>query len=183
MSNYRRSNTPGATYFFTLITHNRKPLFSIDRAPRILRWAISDVRERRPFKVEAICLLPDHIHTIWRLPDGDSAYPQRWNEIKGIFTKQFRDISSDEEQISRSRQRKGEGGIWQRRFWEHIIRDENDLKNHMDYLHYNPVKHGLVDQVVDWPWSSFHRYVKAGIYPVDWGGSLPAKMNLSTTGE
>ncbi|MES9942929.1 MAG: transposase [Candidatus Thiodiazotropha sp. 6PLUC2] len=183
MSNYRRSNMPGGTYFFTLVTHNRKPLFSTDRTRKILHRAIADVKERRPFKVEAICLLPDHIHTVWRLPVGDSAYPQRWNEIKGIFTKHFRDISSDEEKISQSRQRKGEGGLWQRRFWEHLIRDENDLKNHMDYLHFNPVKHRLVDQVVDWPWSSFHSYVKAGIYPVDWGGSLPAKMNLNTTGE
>lgn len=183
MSNYRRACIPGATYFFTVVTHKRKPIFSIGRARQILHHAIEDVRERHPFEIEAICLLPDHLHTIWTLPVEDSAYPQRWNEIKGLFTKRFRDISPVDSKISLSRRRKGEGVIWQRRFWEHLVRDESDFRNHMDYLHYNPVKHGLVGQVVDWPWSSFHRFVKAGIYSADWGGTTSAKMNLGTTGE
>jgi putative transposase len=183
MSNYRRACIPGATYFFTVVTHNRKPLFSIDRARRVLHQAIADVRDRHTFEIEAICLLPDHLHTIWKLPVDDSDYPQRWNEIKGFFTKRFRDISSIDGNISISRQSKGERNIWQRRFWEHLIKDESDLRKHMDYLHYNPVKHGLVGRVVDWPWSSFHRYVREGIYPTDWGGTTASKINLDTTGE
>jgi putative transposase len=183
MSNYRRACIPGGTYFFTVVTYNRRHLFSIDRARGILHQTIADVKERHPFEIEAICLLPDHLHTIWRLPIDDSAYPQRWNEIKGLFTKRFRDISTINGDISISRKNKGERDIWQRRFWEHLIKDESDYRNHMDYLHYNPVKHSLVDQVADWPWSSFHRYVTAGIYSADWGGSPPAKMNLDTTGE
>ena len=183
MSNYRRACLAGGTYFFTVVTYNRKPLFNCELARRVLHRAIVDVRERNYFRIEALCLLPDHLHTIWRLPEKDSAYPQRWNQIKGIFTKQFRDSSLKDENTSGSRLKKGEGTIWQRRYWEHLIRDEHDYSNHVDYIHYNPVKHGLVEQVVDWPWSSFHKYVRAGIYPADWSGSSPAKTNLVTAGE
>jgi putative transposase len=183
MSNYRRARTAGARYFFTVVTYNRKPLFNCELARLILHQAFVDVRKRNFFKIEALCLLPDHLHTIWKLPENDSAYPQRWNQIKGIFTKQFRDNSLIDESISGSRLRKREGAIWQRRYWEHLIRDEQDYSNHMDYIHYNPVKHGLVEQVVDWPWSSFHKYMRAGVYAADWSGSSPAKTNLNTAGE
>ncbi|MCU7892883.1 MAG: transposase [Candidatus Thiodiazotropha sp. (ex Ustalcina ferruginea)] len=183
MSNYRRVQMPGGVYFFTLVTHCRRPLFSSGKARCCLHNAIKEVRDRHPFEIEAICLLPDHLHTIWKLPADDHAYSQRWNEIKGIFSKRFRDLSTECENPSQSRQRKGEVSFWQRRFWEHLIRDETDFRHHMDYLHYNPAKHGLVKYVVDWPWSSFHRLVREGIYPVDGGGSTSAKMNLDSVGE
>ncbi|MCU7844283.1 MAG: transposase [Candidatus Thiodiazotropha sp. (ex Monitilora ramsayi)] len=183
MSNYRRARMPGGTYFFTLVTFNRKLLFDNPLARECLHGAMAEVRVRYRFSIEAICLLPDHLHTIWRLPENDHVYSQCWNEIKGIFSKRFHGLSEQDGHPSPSRQRKGEGRFWQRRFWEHLIRDEADYRNHMDYLHYNPVKHGLVERVADWPWSSYHRYVKDGTYPINWGGSTPARMNLATVGE
>jgi putative transposase len=183
MPNYRRARTPGGIYFFTAVTHGRKPLFSSERARACLRHAVAEVKIRRPFEMEAICLLPDHLHTIWKLPMGDRDYSQRWNEIKGIFVKRFNDDPNNGGDLSSSRQRKGEVSFWQRRFREHMIQNEADYGNHLDYLHFNPVKHGLVNSVVDWPWSSFHRYVREGMYPLDWAGSTPARMNLVTVGE
>lgn len=183
MSNYRRARIPGGIYFFTLVTFRRRPLFASDQARRCLRQSIAEVRERYPFEMEAICLLPDHLHAIWKLPEGDVAYSQRWNEIKGLFSKHFRTLVGGSGVIARSREQKGEANYWQRRYWEHLIRNETDYRRHLDYLHYNPVKHGLVKRVIDWPWSSFHRCVREGIYPVDWGGSIPAMLNLSTVGE
>jgi len=183
MSNYRRARTPGGIYFFTVVTHRRKPLFASEHARSCLRRAMVEVMARRPFEIEAICLLPDHLHTIWKLPMGDRDYSQRWNEIKGIAAKLFKGPPGKGESLSLSRKRAGEAGFWQRRFWEHAIRNAADYANHMDYLHYNPVKHGLVRSVTDWPWSSFHRCVREGLYSADWGGSSPARMNLSTVGE
>ncbi len=183
MSNYRRSRTPGGVYFFTIVTHHRKPLFHSKYARSCLRRAMAEVKARHPFEIEAICLMPDHLHAIWRLPAGDRDYSQRWNEIKGIFAKLFGEDAGGKDRLSLSRQSKGETNIWQRRFWEHFIRDEEDLRRHLDYIHFNPVKHSLVDSVIDWPWSSFHRYVREAVYPADWGGSHPARMNLTTVGE
>ncbi len=183
MSNYRRARTPGGIYFFTVVTHHRKPRFTNDRARCCLQRAIKEVKSRRPFEIEGICLLPDHIHTIWKLPGSDCDYSQRWNEIKGICAKLLQEDACDGDHQSSTRGPKGEASFWQRRFWEHAIRSQADYRNHLDYLHFNPVKHGLVRSVVEWPWSSFHRYVREGTYPVDWGGSQPARMNLSTVGE
>ena len=183
MSNYRRARTPGGIYFFTVVTHKRKPLFANSSARSCLRRAMVEVMTRYPFEIEAICMLPDHLHAIWKLPEGDVAYSQRWNEIKGLFSKDLRVLDSERDGITKSRQRKGEANFWQRRFWEHMIRSEIDYRHHLDYLHFNPVKHGLVERVLDWPWSSFHRYVRTGIYPADWGGSKPAMMNLTSVGE
>jgi putative transposase len=183
MSNYRRARTAGGIYFFTLVTHHRTPLFSSKQARACLHQAMAEVRARHPFEIEAICLLPEHLHTIWKLPAGDQDYSQRWNEVKGVCAKLLHAGGVELGDLSLSNYRTGEMHIWQRRFWEHLIRNETDYRNHMDYLHYNPVKHGLVGAVVDWPWSSFHRYVREGLYPVDWGGSTPARMNLSTVGE
>ena len=115
--------------------------------------------------IEAIVVLPDHLHTIWTLPADDADYAERWRMIKSRFTK-----SLVKEGVKIGRNEKGEYDLWQRRYWEHTIRDDLDLQRHVDYIHCNPVKHGLVERVSDWPHSSFHRYVRDGIVSVDWGG-------------
>lgn len=120
-----------------------------------------------PFKIEAVVVLPDHLHTIWTLPEGDTDFSLRWRQTKAAFS---RGLAKDE-RISASRARKQERGIWQRRFWEHAIWDSNDFQRHVDYIHYNPVKHGYVGQVTDWPYLSFHRFVRLGHLPVDWAGA------------
>jgi putative transposase len=121
----------------------------------------------------AIVLLPDHLHTIWTLPAGDSAYPLRWQKIKEEFTRRYLVAAGDEGYRSPSRRRRRDRGVWQRRYWEHNCVEEEDLKNHLDYLHWNPVKHGLVRRVSEYPWSSFHRFVTFGEYDAEWGGENP----------
>ena len=133
-----------------------------------LRAAFRYVRDRHPLTIDAIVVLPDHLHAIWSLPDGDADFATRWRLIKAAFSRAL----PEGEGISASRSRKGERGIWQRRFWEHTLRDEHDYSRHVDYVHFNPVKHGLVTQVKDWPHSSFHRLVRLGVYPLDWGGDV-----------
>ncbi len=118
-----------------------------------------------PFNVDAIVILPDHIHSIWTLPENDADFSARWQLIKARFSRSI----AGGEQISQSRSRRGERGIWQRRFWEHVVRDERDFRAHMDYLHFNPVKHGHAASVREWPHSSFHRLVQKGFYAADWG--------------
>lgn len=170
MRRYRRSRE-GSVFFFTLVTHERRTLLTTEHGRRCLREAIHEVRCEHPFEIVAIVLLPDHLHAIWELPQGDGDYSTRWRLIKASFTRRWRDSSGAEGAVSSSRQRKGERGVWQRRFYEHTCRDEDDLQRCMDYVHVNPLKHGLVDRVRDWPWSSFHRYVQEGLYPIDWGSS------------
>ncbi len=164
MTAYRRARITGATWFFTLNLaerkNNRLLLDNIDG----LRKVIRKVKTDHPFTMEAIVILPDHIHCIWTLPDGDTDYSTRWALIKAGFS---RGILSDERR-SESRQKRGERGLWQRRFWEHRIRDELDYQRHVDYIHWNPVKHGWVQRVADWEYSSFRAFVKRGIYPLDW---------------
>jgi putative transposase len=126
------------------------------------------VQERRPFGTVAICILPDHIHALWQLPDGDADYASRWSLFKSTFSRKLPPAASR----SASKSAKREKGIWQRRYWEHAVRDDVDLERHVDYIHYNPVKHKLVTRVVDWPHSSFHRYVEQGMLPADWAGDL-----------
>ncbi|MEA2078271.1 MAG: transposase [Pseudomonadota bacterium] len=166
---YRRAKIPGTTYFFTLVTEHRRPLLieHIDR----LRAAFRHVREKRPFRMEAIVVLPDHLHTLWTLPEGDSDYSTRWMQIKRKFSSSLSAAPSNPSQAS-----KREKGIWQRRFWEHCIRDELDWRNHLDYIHYNPVKHGLITRVYDWPYSSFHRFVERGWYSEDWGDEVSVEV-------
>ena len=177
MPNYRRVRNNGSAYFFTVVTYHRKPIFNSPEAIKHLRDVIVEVRHEHPFSIDAWVLLPDHMHCIWTLPDGDQDYSKRWGLIKSGFSKRARDLSSaNMNSISRIRHR--EAAIWQRRFWEHQIRDQEDLNRHIDYIHYNPVKHGLVQRVQDWPFSTFHRYVKAGIYPLDWGGGGQDDNNL-----
>ncbi|HEY5316139.1 MAG TPA: transposase, partial [Pirellulales bacterium] len=132
------------------------------------------VRKRWPFTVVAIVLLDNHLHAVWALPPGDANYSVRWRLIKESFTRRWLRIVGRGSARSRSRQRRGEQAVWQRRFWEHVCRDEDDLKRCVDYVHWNPKKHGLVQRVADWPWSTFHRFVQQGEYDLDWGGSDPA---------
>jgi putative transposase len=171
MPEYRRSFLPGGTFFFTVVTYHRQPILTTAEARALLHAAWIDVNERMPFATDAICLLPDHLHCILTLPEGDSNYSLRWGEIKKIFSKAYIQQIGPGVHRNESRQKRGEAAIWQRRFWEHTIRDLDDYQRHSDYLHFNPVKHGLVENVADWAWSSFHRFVKMGYYPPGWGGA------------
>ena len=173
MPDYRRYFVPGGTYFFTAVVNQRFPLFEIEDARAKLREAILKVKKDRPFELLAICLLPNHLHAVWTLPQGDSDYPTRWRLIKEEFTTTWLTGGGWEGELSESRKKKGERGIWQRRFWEHTIFDEDDLIRCIDYTHWNPRKHGLVKRVRDWKYSSFFRFVESGDYDIDWGGTDP----------
>ena len=144
--------------------------FDLSQAQRIevLRGAFRAVRVEHPFEIDAIVILPDHLHTIWTLPPNDYDYALRWKKVKTLFSKRM----PKREPRSASRTAKGERGIWQRHYWEHLIRDEEDFQRHFDYVHINPLKHGLVEQVKDWPYSTFHRYAEQGVYPQDWAGII-----------
>lgn len=166
MPNYLRAHIPGGTYFFTLATMERQPVLLKPEIRAALRQAIDLTRERYPFRIDAWVLLPDHLHCIWTLPEGDDQYGTRWSLIKRHITQSTRFSGGTRP----SRITRREGGLWQRRYWEHVIRDENDFARHADYIHWNPVKHGLVQTVLEWPYSTFHRYVRQGVYAPDWGG-------------
>jgi len=170
MTEYRRADVPGASWFFTVNLAQRKnsSLF-IDHIDS-LRNVFKKVKVGHPFRIDAIVILPEHLHCILTLPEGDANFSVRWNLIKSNFSRTL----EKGEQISLSREIRGERGIWQRRFWEHLIRDQEDFNRHADYIHWNPVKHGCVNRVADWPHSSFYEYVQRGIYPVDWGGGSGA---------
>jgi putative transposase len=165
MTNYRRNFVAGASFFFTVNLADRWQRLLTEHID-VLRAAFRDVRRRHPFTIEAIVVLPEHMHAIWTLPEGDADFALRWRLIKSAFARQL----PRGERISSSRAGKGERGIWQRRYWEHTLRDEMDYVRHADYIHFNPVKHGHVSRVNDWPYSSFHRMVRLGIYPDDWAG-------------
>ena len=165
VSNYRRSLVPGATFFFTVTLADRGASTLTDRVD-LLRASYRRVARSLPFETIAICVLPDHLYALWQLPPSDADFSARWSWIKSAFS---RDMSASM-QRSDSKRSKREKGIWQRRFWEHQIRDEDDLERHVEYIHFNPVKHGLVSRVADWPHSSFHRYVQSGRLAADWGG-------------
>ncbi len=165
---YRRVRLPGASYFFTVVTFDRKPIFADPRAVELLRATVLGVQLRHPFEIEAEVFLPDHLHTLWTLPEGDADFSTRWMLVKSIFTRKYGPLV-EEELISGSRHRKRERAIWQRRFWEHLIHDERDFYMHIDYIHINPVKHGLVEAAIDWPHSTFRQFVERGHYTADWG--------------
>jgi putative transposase len=171
MAHYRRADVPGGTFFFTLVTYERRPLLTTDVARRVLRDAIEQVRSRRPFEINGFVLLPDHLHTIWTLPSGDTDYPTRWRQIKTLFTRGWLAAGGTEGPVSVARAVQGGRGVWQRRYYERTVRDEAELRKRLDYIHINPVKHRLCERAIDWPWSSFHRYVKLGEYEDTWGGS------------
>src|SRR5438132_438002 len=164
MRTYTRTRIAGATYFFTVNLARRHGNDLLTRHIHALREAFRVTQRAHPFVMEAAVVLPEHLHCLWRLPPGDDAFPMRWRLIKGYFTRML----PRGEASSVSRRRKGERGIWQRRYWEHVIRDERDWRHHLDYIHYNPVRHGLVERAIDWPYSSFHLHVARGLYPVDW---------------
>ncbi len=178
MSKYRRANIEGATYFFTVVAERRQAILTNDDVREALRTAIIKVRESLPFTIEAWVLLPDHLHCIWTLPEGDADFSTRWRLIKREVTLAIGGKYFREDFQTERRKQKQHGTIWQHRFWEHLIRDENDFAAHMDYVHFNPVKHGLVKTVNEWPWSSFHRAVKQGNYSSNWGGDDSFKLNL-----
>jgi putative transposase len=167
MTDYRRNFIAGGSFFFTVNLADRR-LSLLTSHVAELRNAIRETRMRHPFAIDAIVVLPDHLHAVWTLPEGDADFATRWRLIKSTFSRSI----PGGERISASRAAKGERGIWQRRYWEHTIRDEVDFERHLDYIHINPVKHGLVTRVRDWPHSSFHRMVKLGIYPEDWAGDV-----------
>lgn len=165
MSQYLRVWVPGGTYFFTVNLLERRRTLLVDQIDT-LRAAFRVAHAARPFHLMAYVVLPDHLHCLWRLPEGDADNATRWRHIKSHFARGM----PAGERLTERRQAKAERGIWQRRYWEHLIRDEDDLRQHMDYIHINPQKHGHVVHVADWPHSSFHRYVRLGSVPLDWGG-------------
>jgi len=169
MTNYRRADFEGGYYFLTVVTYRRRAFLTDELARSCLRAAWEQTRRQSYFDVVALCLLPEHLHCLWKLPDGDRDFSLRWSRIKAGFTSRYLRAGGAEYGQSPSRNIKREHGIWQRRFWEHQVRDEEDLQRHVDYIHYNPVKHGLAERVEDWPWSTYHKYVKAGRYrPGHW---------------
>jgi putative transposase len=176
MSNYIRDRTLGSTYFFTQVTLNRHPWLGEEIARKTLREAIEKVRERHPFKIDAFVLLPDHFHCLWTLPQNDGNYATRMRLIKTYVTKSIGEELNLSLPIGRSRKKRQERNLWQRRFWEHRIRDEIDFARHCDYIHYNPVKHRLCQSPTDWQYSTIHRFIHQGIYPANWGESEPVNL-------
>jgi len=166
MSQYRRVYQRGGCYFFTVVTFKRfKYLANLENIQR-LRNSFQHVMTKHPFIIDAIVVLPNHLHCIWVLPENDEDFSLRWRLIKRYFS-----IGINVPLTPR-----GEKKVWQRRFWEHLIRDEKDWQRHMDYIHYNPVKHGLVNKPIDWPYSSFETVVKRGFYERDWGCDEPVTL-------
>jgi REP-associated tyrosine transposase len=184
MPDYIRAKTTSGTFFFTVITHQRRPILTTELARNCLRMAFQKTQEAQPFQQHALCILPNHLHCIWTLPENDDDFSSRWRRLKSTFSRTYRKGGGAEASLSDSRRRKGEAGIWQRRFWEHWIRDNDDYERHLDYTHYNPVKHGHVQKPIDWPWSSFHRHVRAGEYDAGWGVEEPRRIrNMEEAGE
>jgi putative transposase len=170
MVEYRRPKITGGAYFFTVNCAERKGIHTLTDNIELLRQSFRKVKRTHPFSIDAIVVLPEHLHCIFTLPAGDADFKTRWALIKAGFS---RAVTATERR-SASRMSRGERGIWQRRYWEHLLRDETDFERHVDYIHWNPVKHGWVKQVKDWPYSSFHDYVRKGLYPEDWS-SEPAE--------
>lgn len=169
MPNYRRAFIPGGCWFFTVAVLDRRQRLLTDHIDA-LREATGWTLSHHPFHIDAFVVLPDHIHAVWTLPPNDADFALRWRMIKIRFSRAM----PRTEQLSRSRAVRGERGIWQRRFWEHLVRNESDYARHVEYCYINPVKHGLVTRVRDWPHSSFHRDVRAGVFPEDWAGDVGA---------
>ncbi len=166
MPNYRRMHRPGGTFFFTVNLADRGSRLLIERIDD-LRTAYASVAAEHPLCTEAIVVMPDHLHAVWTLPNGDSDFSVRWKKIKTRFSKAVLKGGADGGlaptlRVSASKRAKGEVGIWQRRFWEHTIRDEADFAAHVAYCHFNPVKHGFAERPEDWPYSSVHRAMREG---------------------
>ncbi len=170
MPNYRRYRIEGGTYFFTLKTENNLPLFQDKNNVHLLGQVIRETKRKWPFEINAIVLLPDHLHALWILPQADADYSKRWAWLKREFTVRYLSSGGHEQSRSNSQSRNRRRGVWQRRFWEHMVRDEDDFDAHFDYIHWNPVKHQYVLRPCLWKHSSFHQWVKRGVYPSNWGG-------------
>ena len=184
MAEYRRYFGPGGTCLFTLVTQGRAGFLCHDAARPILGNVLRECRARWPFATVAMVLLPDHLHTLWALPEGDAGYPVRWASIKKEFTKRWLAAGGCEQAISDARRARRRRGVWQPRFWEHTIRDEVDFEDHFHYIHDNPVKHAVVPFPYQWPYWSFHRWVRAGVYTSDWcctPGAGPRWSSLNRT--
>lgn len=166
---YRRNFQPGATFFFTLVTYHRWHLFKNDQAVELFKNVVHEVKAQHPFDIVAWVILPDHLHMIWELPEDDSAYSKRWSKIKSLFTRRWLARKGTELPVSAGKQNEQRRGIWQPKFFEHTIRNEADLRIHIEYIHFNPVKHSLVLKASDWNHSSFTSYVDRGYYLLDWG--------------
>ena len=175
---YRRAKIKGGTYFFTLNLADRRETLLIDYIDD-LRESLNVVKQRHPFKLDAMVVLPDHLHAMITLPNNDDQYAMRWMLIKQRFSRQIPNI----ERTNKSRQLRGERGIWQRRYWEHVIRDQDDYQQHVHYIHYNPVKHGYVENAVDWEFSTLHRYIQKGIIHPDWGNVKEDSLHNKDYGE
>jgi putative transposase len=171
---YRRARIAGGTYFFTLVTHHRRRFLCEPDAIALLSQSFRYTKQRHSFEIDAVVILPEHLHCVWTLPEGDSNYSMRWRLIKTFFSRHCGDEIRGE--ISASRRDKKEQAVWQRRFWEHCIRDEMDWRQHVEYIHYNPVRHGLVKSPKDWEYSSFHRYVREGKYNMMWGSDTSLQI-------
>jgi len=168
MPDWRRAFLPGGSFFFTVVTDGRAQILTDSPARALLGRTIRRCQERWPFEINAIVLLPEHVHAIWTLPRGDAEYAKRWGWLKKEFTKSWLAAGGVEQQQTAGRIRDGRRGVWQPKYWEHMITDEDDFERHFDYIHYNPVKHGHVGCPHEWPWSSFDRWVKRGVYPRNW---------------
>lgn len=169
---YRRAWQPGGTWFFTVNLHDRDETLLVDNV-KLLRAAFRTVQRRHPFDIDAIVILPDHLHAIFTLPAGDGDFSMRWNQIKGRFSKAL----PRSESLTPTQQRRRERGIWQHRYWEHLIRDERDLENHVNYVHINPVNRGYAQRASEWPHSSIHRYIGHGLILEDWATDVTAGDN------
>ncbi|ULJ61508.1 REP-associated tyrosine transposase [Wielerella bovis] len=167
---YRRFYRQGALYFFTVVTYQRRPILTNTDVMPVLKAAFKTVQQKYPFKIMALVVLPDHLHTIWQMPENDANFSIRWNQIKRYVShhcKHYDNLNKTTSEI-----KKRQSSFWQQRFWEHCIRDDEDFANCMDYIHYNPVKHGYVQAAKDWRFSTFHKYVAQDVYPEDWGGVI-----------
>jgi len=164
---YRRSRAKGGTFFFTVVTHNRRKFLCHEANVGLLREAFRSVIDKHPFTIDAFVLLPEHMHCIWTLPESDNDFSTRWRLIKSFFSRKCKESFKGLQTANRLN--KNEQAVWQHRFWEHQIRNDGDFIKHVDYIHYNPVKHGLVNSPLAWPHSTFRRYVEQGSCHVDWG--------------
>jgi putative transposase len=183
MPNYHRILEKGGTYFLTLVTYQRRKIFSVPEIRGLFLESINHVKKFHPFTLEAYSILLDHIHLILRLPENDADYSMRIRLIKTHFTKVYLQQYDENTPREASRIKRREAAVWQRRFWEHLIRDDDDLYQHIEYIHFNPVKHGIVRKVRDWPDSSFLDFVKAGIYNLEWGDCYESSANKDNFGE
>ncbi|MBE9516632.1 MAG: transposase [Proteobacteria bacterium] len=170
---YRRARMAGGSYFFTVNLLDRRQTWLVDYVD-VLRERVRIVKRHHPFHIDAMVIMPDHVHAIWTLPEGDADFSTRWGLIKAGFSKAL----PAQENVTRSRAGKGERGIWQRRFWEHVIRDDDDYARHVDNIHFNPVKHGYVTRPVDWAYSSIHRWIEQGWMPADWAAAVEMESDF-----